>query len=222
MESEDKYSITPVKLPAQKLPPTSLCKHRLSCPENAVRGLVEWISKGYILKTVINLLYEIILKRGYKRPANILKQIFTIDALRFSGFIGGMNFLYKATLCLLRKTRGKDDGLNASIAGFVGGMAVLIDNRNRRENFALYSVARFFDIMLKIGAARGKVPDPVQIWRACFLVCMVFMAYAYAVEIDTLLPSYAKFLKDIYGASPAELAVMTEWRNEIKARLPLK
>lgn len=222
MEPDNKYSITPVKLPTPKLPPVSLCKHKFSCPENALRSLIEWLGKGYILKTVINLLYEIILKRGYRRPANILKQIFTLDAVRFAGFIGGMNFLYKATLCILRKLRGKDDGLNATLAGFVGGMAVLIDNPSRRENFALYSIARFFDIMLKIGAKRGKVPDPVQIWRGCFMVCIVFMAYAFAVEIDTLLPSYSKFLKDLYGASHAELSVMQEWRNEIKTRYPLK
>lgn len=222
MDLDNKYSITPAKQPAQKSAPTKLCKHRYSCPENAVRGLVEWVGKGYLLKTVINLIYELVLKRGYKRPGNLIKQIFTLDALRFAGFIGGMNFLYKATLCLLRKIRGKDDGLNASIAGFVGGMAVLVDTRSRRESFALYSIARFLDIMLKIGANRGKVPDPIEFWRAGFLVSIIFMAYAYTCEIDTLLPSYAKWLKELYAASPAELKVMEEWRKDIQTRYPLK
>jgi hypothetical protein len=101
-------------------------------------------------------------------------------------------------------------------------MAVLADTRSRRESFALYSIARFLDIMLKIGASRGKAPDPVEFWRAGFMVCIIFMAYAYTVEIDTLLPSYAKWLKELYGASPAELGVMEEWRKDIKTRYPLK
>ena len=68
------------------------------------------------------------------------------DQLRFPAFLSLFALIFKITLCMMRRLRGKEDGLNSFISGFLGGLAILVNNdHNTRKMFALYLLCRAYD-----------------------------------------------------------------------------
>lgn len=75
-----------------------------------------------------------------------LSKISLKDQLRFPAFLAIFAFIYKITLCTLRRLRGKEDGINSFVSGFLGGLAILVNNdANTRKMFALYLLCRAYD-----------------------------------------------------------------------------
>jgi hypothetical protein len=60
-----------------------------------------------------------------------------------------MNALYKGVLCIMRR-HSKNEGLNAFLAGFVAGFAMLIDESSRRIWLALYALARSGECIMNL------------------------------------------------------------------------
>lgn len=54
-----------------------------------------------------------------------------MDSARFALFVALLNSVYKAVLCLLRRFC-KSDKINAFVAGFIAGLTMIIDNKERR------------------------------------------------------------------------------------------
>ncbi len=46
--------------------------------------------------------------------------------LRVPLFLGLQSFIFKIALCILRRLRGKDDGINSFISGCLSGMSILL------------------------------------------------------------------------------------------------
>ena len=46
--------------------------------------------------------------------------------LRVPLFLGLQSFIYKIVLCILRRVRGKDDGINSFLSGCISGLSILL------------------------------------------------------------------------------------------------
>ena len=58
------------------------------------------------------------------------------------------NTLYKLVLCILRRSGSLDDRKNAPIAGFISGLSLMIDAKNRRQLLSVLIMSRAVDSLL--------------------------------------------------------------------------
>lgn len=64
-----------------------------------------------------------------------------VDSLKFALFLSFMNAIYKGVLCLMRRF-SKDDRINASVAGALSALSILLDNADRRKFIVLMIFSR--------------------------------------------------------------------------------
>ncbi|KAI8057359.1 hypothetical protein BDF22DRAFT_671004 [Syncephalis plumigaleata] len=123
------------------------CRHTgKNCVQNAVRGFIKSLGMSYSVKVLIGLLPALLTGKVLKNPMLIRKQL-GMDTARFALFIASMVGAYKSSLYALRHlrtdTEGKNEPVNAFIAGCIAGLALLLDNnRGRRIAVALYLSTR--------------------------------------------------------------------------------
>jgi hypothetical protein len=99
---------------------TNFCKHKSpDCVTNAVQGLLVNVKYGLMIRAAVTLL-QLLFKKTK------LAKISVTDQLRFPAFLAAFAFISKLVLCLMRRLRGKDDGLNSFVSGFLGGLSVLV------------------------------------------------------------------------------------------------
>lgn len=103
---------------------------------------VQGFGVGYGAKVTISLSIAVIFRKLFQNPREILAQILGEDSLRFGAFVALFNALYKATLCTMRHVRKREDGWNSAVAGFVAGLALLVDSKSRNVDIGLYFMAR--------------------------------------------------------------------------------
>ncbi len=72
------------------------------------------------------------------------------------------NAAYKMTLCLMRRLYGKDDKVNAPVAGFISAFAMMIDAGHRRELIAVLTMSRAIENFINLCEDRGIVPTLKQ------------------------------------------------------------
>lgn len=200
-----------------------LCKHKGNCIQNACKGFAVSFLQSLAAKSALHILLNFILKKGYRKPIECLLKLVSIDTLKFVGFASLMNFLFKATLCAMRFFRKKEDGLNHLVAGGIGGLAIFLEDKERRETWSLYLTARLVDILLRKGVkeyAPGVNVNNVEVYM--FMAMIVFLVYCYAAEKDTLIRSYYNFLDLIFSPSKMEKTVMNVWSAQNTAKYPIK
>lgn len=98
------------------------CKHKSpDCITHAIKGLLENAKYGLMIRGAITLIQ--LLFRKVK-----VSQLTVADQLRFPAFLALFAFISKLVMCFLRRIRNKEDGLNSFAAGFMGGLAILVNN----------------------------------------------------------------------------------------------
>ncbi|CAG9314867.1 unnamed protein product [Blepharisma stoltei] len=203
------------------MPQERLCKHKGPCWENTLRGFVMAFLQSLAAKSALHILLNFILRKGYRNPIKSLLSFISIDTLRFVGFASLMNSMFKASLCLLRNFRQKEDGLNYVISGGISGLAILVEDPGRRETWALYFFARFLDIILRRqGKQYGLDVNKIEVFL--FMAMIVFMIYCYGSEKDNMLKSYYSFLNILFQPSKAEKACMDLWSQQAAEKMPIK
>ena len=200
----------------------NLCKHKESCIENAVKGLIKASLQGFAAKSCAYFVLSVLLRKGFKEPGKALAGFFNADAFKFTVFAGLMSFLFKSTLCTMRRIRGKDDGLNYLIAGSVGGLSIAAEDKERKETWALYFAARMVDISLRAVSKRTGGWDVNQVEVYLFMFMIFFVVWSYGAEKDNLIKSYYKFLNMLYHPTAIERKIMDEWCNLHAVKNPLR
>ncbi|ORZ10262.1 hypothetical protein BCR41DRAFT_338819 [Lobosporangium transversale] len=132
--------------------------------------------------------------KGKGSFAQIFKDaFFGADALRFGSFFGVFSFLWKFVNNGLKLHRGKDDRINGAIAGAIAGLAILIENHERRVTFAQQMLIRAGQGVYNAGKHRGvfsfRHGDAVLFALACGQVM-----YAYTMQPESIPPEYLKFM----------------------------
>ncbi len=175
---------------------THNCRHKSpDCVTNAVQGLISNFKIGLKIRLAVTLLQ--VLLRGGK-----IGSIKIPDQLRFPCFLSLFAFLFKMTLCVLRRFRGKDDGMNGFLSGVIGGLAILIHkDKGTKHMFALYLLSRAYGSIHKSFEDRGYTP----MWEnqhLCFIILVnVIFIWQYFNEFNTKVPqSWYAAVNNLYTA----------------------
>ena len=111
-------------------------------------------------------------------------------------FLWWFQRLFEFTFHALRRFRNSesDDGWNAAIAGFVGGLSILFQPADSRRTLGLYMFARVLQCAYNALKDRGKVrPLPYgDAWL--FAISSAMVMYCYVLRPQALSPSFYRFI----------------------------
>jgi hypothetical protein len=189
---------------------TQMCKHKFGCYENVLRGWYRTFLIGFAIKSILLNLPKIM------NPVKFLQNIFNIkkslDSVRFALFLSCMNAVYKLVLCLMRRIC-KDDRKNSSVAGFLAGLTLIIDNKDRRKFIALILFARSLECLLNILDKRNIVKKFKYGELIPWVGSSTFTMYCMAWEQDCLEPSFKKFYLKASAMTPNDIILCDVWNK---------
>ena len=185
------------------IPKTEQCKHKGNCVSNAFKGLLKNVLLGYGIKLGSQILMMLV-----KRKLSLTKLIGgfkSADTLQFSMFLGMVCFLFKTTLCTMRRFNRSHDNYNALIAGIICSLAAFVDNSaGRRQTIILYLFSRSFESLLKLLDSKKIMAEPKD-WNFYMLVIQTMMfSYTFYCEKDIVLPIVSKNLSRFECLKPNE------------------
>ncbi|KAJ8924714.1 hypothetical protein NQ315_000866 [Exocentrus adspersus] len=170
------------------------CPHPFSCLYYTLAGAGKMFSIGLGIQISLKLVLNI--KRIFQSPRNLKSILFKREMLNLASFLGAYSGLFRASLCILRRIRGKDSPSHALPAGLLAGLAF---TRYPDTTVALYVMWKAAQITYNLGIDKGvfpKVPGFTE-FLYCFSTAILF--HAAILEPTNLRPSYWKFLHSISG-----------------------
>ncbi|KAF9163534.1 hypothetical protein DFQ26_002420 [Actinomortierella ambigua] len=171
------------------------CDTQIGVLRHALLGAVRSFGVTYGMKALVNFLLGLIKVSKGKAPfVQVLRDAFTgRDSLRFGAFFGMFSFLWKFVNNSLKLHRGKDDRINGAIAGAIAGLAILIENHERRVTFAQQMLIRAGQGVYNAAKHRGRFEfrhgDALL-----FALGSAQVLYAYCMQPDTIPPEYFGFM----------------------------
>ncbi|KAF9432834.1 hypothetical protein BGZ76_010252 [Entomortierella beljakovae] len=163
--------------------------------KHAVLGAIRSGGITYGGKALINLCLGL-LKVMKKRSTfgKVLKDAFIgADAIRFGSFFAAFSFLWKFVNNGAKLYRGKDDRINGAIAGAIAGLAILVENPERRVTFAQQMFMRSIQGAYNAGKYRGQFSfrhgDALL-----FALASAQVMYAYTMYPDTIPKEFYGFM----------------------------
>lgn len=142
---------------------TSSCSHKTNCIRHAlITGFLRTFAVSYILKTSLSLSQYILfgktlkLKSIYKNMTKNMSKIHN-DSISFAQFLGLMSLTYKIILSILRRYFKKDDIKFKSIAGFIAGFWIILDNKQRQKSFATNCIIRSISDAIRLSIFYNKI-----------------------------------------------------------------
>lgn len=125
-----------------------------------------------------------------KRLPIVLKEIASLDCLRFAGFLGLYPGVYDVLLKTLQKKRAIKDGWNNCVAGGLAGLTILIEEPTRRRVICLFAIARAFGALISTLVVREKIPMIPYSETVLFCLCCAFLVYCTALKPQLLFKGY--------------------------------
>eukprot|EP01084_Bolivina_argentea_P172516 298849_1 len=172
-----------------------LCPHKHRCFQNAImKGFFRTFSAAFIFKT--SLRFSTKLLSGNISFDKIKAIYLDPDSLLFGLFVGIMSFTYKVILCILRRIRGKDPIYHKTIAGFICGTWIVMDDKTRRKQIALYCLVRAISDVIKLCVRKKKIPHIPHTDIAVFTVSQLLTMHALLHAPKTLDKKYYKWIKN--------------------------
>lgn len=139
-----------------------------------------------------------LLTGGLKRHPRLLWQLLIErDTLRFATFFGLMIGSFKAVLCGMRRYRKQDDGWNSAVAGAVSGLALLIDERQRRIVIALYMSCRAMQFVHQKLLKERMVPAIPHGETLLMALCNTQILYSWMCYPETMNRSYYEWIYNL-------------------------
>ena len=105
----------------------------------ALKTFVVGFSIQFLLQNIFMIMKPV------KLMQRVLKGQGIKQSAKFGLFMMCFNTLYKLVLCLLRRMGSLDDRKNAPVAGFISGLSLMIDAKNRRQLIAVLVMSRAVD-----------------------------------------------------------------------------
>ena len=194
---------------------TKYCKHETHCwIENALNGFATNFYYGFLAKALIAVALGM-LKPSKTLLPNILS-LFAKDTLSFWTFMGSVSGGFKLVLCLLRRLRGKDDGINPLIAGFICGFSLFFESSSRRKKFMVISLlCRGLDTFISLLDIKGIVKKIPHFEIYLFGPMIGFLMYIQFFENSCFPPGIDKPFKALAGISKGELSMGEDiWKRQ--------
>ncbi|XP_054555565.1 transmembrane protein 135 isoform X3 [Talpa occidentalis] len=102
-----------------------------------------------------------------------------------------ISYCIKGTSCFLRWVRNLDDELHAIIAGFLAGVSMMF---YKSTTISMYLASKLVETMYFKGIETGKVPYFPHADTIIYSISTAICFQAAVMEVQTLRPSYWKFL----------------------------
>lgn len=140
-----------------------------------------------------------------------------METLRFSLFWAAFTGGFKAIQCFLRRIRRTEDKYNSFLAGSLAGLSLLLDSNGRHTTWALWTLSRALDLVVRKGAMLGYLPQLGQ--HGYFILFVLLSAQIMSVwhlAKDTLPRGYHKWICDRGLIDPRMLSGMKVAQNKDK------
>ena len=133
-----------------------------------------------------------------------------------------MSFTYKAILCTLRRLRKKDPVYHKTIAGFLAATWIVLDDKTRRQQIALYCLVRAIADLIKLAASPHykKIPVIPNADVGIFTASQLLIMHGLVHAPDALDAKYYKWIKNMGNLTEPQCQLT--FRSRINPKLPYR
>ena len=151
----------------------ALCKHKGSCLINALKGYLRGALIGLGIRTIIAIIFGLLKRTIFKNPMVLLK-IFAKENMRLVYFLSGMIGVHRSVLCLMRRYTNNEK-VSSFVAGFFGGLPLILEDADSRITYGLYILVRGLDALCKFLVSTGKVPKVPYLLEILYILSMTIL-----------------------------------------------
>uniref|UniRef100_A0A8D2DJU6 Transmembrane protein 135 n=1 Tax=Sciurus vulgaris TaxID=55149 RepID=A0A8D2DJU6_SCIVU len=166
------------------------CKHYDdNCISYCIKGFIRMFSVGYLIQCCLRI--PSAFRHLFTQPSRLLSLFYNKENFQLGAFLGSFVSIYKGTSCFLRWIRNLDDELHAIIAGFLAGISMMF---YKSTTISMYLASKLVETMYFKGIEAGKVPYFPHADTIIYSISTAICFHAAVMEVQTLRPSYWKFL----------------------------
>ncbi|XP_039704213.1 transmembrane protein 135 isoform X4 [Pteropus medius] len=166
------------------------CKHyEDNCISYCIKGFIRMFSVGYLIQCCLRI--PSAFRHLFTQPSRLLSLFYNKENFQLGAFLGSFVSIYKGTSCFLRWVRNLDDELHAIIAGFLAGVSMMF---YKSTTISMYLASKLVETMYFKGIEAGKVPYFPHADSIIYSISTAICFQAAVMEVQTLRPSYWKFL----------------------------
>ncbi|XP_057409662.1 transmembrane protein 135 isoform X3 [Balaenoptera acutorostrata] len=166
------------------------CKHyEDNCISYCIKGFIRMFSVGYLIQCCLRI--PSAFRHLFTQPSRLLSLFYNKENFQLGAFLGSFVSIYKGTSCFLRWVRNLDDELHAIIAGFLAGISMMF---YKSTTISMYLASKLVETMYFKGIEAGKVPYVPHADTIIYSISTAICFQAAVMEVQTLRPSYWKFL----------------------------
>ncbi|XP_028903594.1 transmembrane protein 135 isoform X2 [Ornithorhynchus anatinus] len=166
------------------------CKHyEDNCFSYCIKGFIRMFSVGYLIQCCLRI--PSAFRHLFTKPSRLLSLFYNKENFQLGAFLGSFVSIYKGTSCFLRWVRNLDDELHAIIAGFLAGVSMMF---YKSTTISMYLASKLVETLYFKGIEAGKVPYFPHADTIIYSISTAICFQAAVMEVQTLRPSYWKFL----------------------------
>uniref|UniRef100_A0A2K5PGD3 Transmembrane protein 135 n=1 Tax=Cebus imitator TaxID=2715852 RepID=A0A2K5PGD3_CEBIM len=166
------------------------CKHyEDNCISYCIKGFIRMFSVGYLIQCCLRI--PSAFRHLFTQPSRLISLFYNKENFQLGAFLGSFVSIYKGTSCFLRWIRNLDDELHAIIAGFLAGISMMF---YKSTTISMYLASKLVETMYFKGIEAGKVPYFPHADTIIYCISTAICFQAAVMEVQTLRPSYWKFL----------------------------
>ncbi|XP_058401432.1 transmembrane protein 135 isoform X4 [Diceros bicornis minor] len=166
------------------------CKHyEDNCISYCIKGFIRMFSVGYLIQCCLRI--PSAFRHLFTQPSRLLSLFYNKENFQLGAFLGSFVSIYKGTSCFLRWVRNLDDELHAIVAGFLAGVSMMF---YKSTTISMYLASKLVETMYFKGIEAGKVPYFPHADTIIYSISTAICFQAAVMEVQTLRPSYWKFL----------------------------
>ncbi|XP_030414833.1 transmembrane protein 135 isoform X1 [Gopherus evgoodei] len=166
------------------------CKHyEDNCISYCIKGFIRMFSVGYLIQCCLRI--PSAFRHLFTKPSRLLSLFYNKENFQLGAFLGSFVSIYKGTSCFLRWVRNLDDELHALIAGSLAGISMMF---YKSTTISMYLASKLVETMYFKGIEAGKVPYFPHADSIIYAISTAICFQAAVMEVQTLRPSYWKFL----------------------------
>uniref|UniRef100_A0ABI7Y730 Transmembrane protein 135 n=1 Tax=Felis catus TaxID=9685 RepID=A0ABI7Y730_FELCA len=166
------------------------CKHyEDNCISYCIKGFIRMFSVGYLIQCCLRI--PSAFRHLFTQPSRLFSLFYNKENFQLGAFLGSFVSIYKGTSCFLRWVRNLDDELHAIIAGFLAGVSMMF---YKSTTISMYLASKLVETMYFKGIEAGKVPYFPHADTIIYSISTAICFQAAVMEVQTLRPSYWKFL----------------------------
>jgi len=111
--------------------------------------------------------------------------------------------IYKALVCLLRHLRQEESGINAFLAGCIGGVLIFGDYNPVNSQINMYLLSRIIMGAIRTAINRGWISEYKYAYQLYAAFCWGVVMYLFHFEKGTLQPSLISSMTYLYLDPPS-------------------